>query len=93
MNGLWDTLELKNDEVIDSLRARKGRDQAYGVSLFQPKLKYFKGITIPTLAICSKGGILWPYFHCCKELVSLSVLRREEKRWLTWDLVATGGAM
>ena len=81
LNGpLWDTLELKNHEVIDSLRAWEGRDQAYGVSFFQPKLKYFKSITIPILAMCSKDDILWPCFHYCKELVSLSVFekRREE---------------
>ncbi|KAE9362809.1 alpha/beta-hydrolase [Stipitochalara longipes BDJ] len=69
LNGpLWDTLELKNHEVIDALRAWKGRDQAYGVSFVQPKLKYFKSITIPILAMCSKDDVLWPCFHYCKEL-------------------------
>jgi len=78
MDGLWDTLELK-DEVIDSLRARNGCDKAYSVSLFQPKLKYFKGITVPILAICSKDDILWPFFHCCTELVSLSVFEKKRE--------------
>jgi hypothetical protein len=67
-------LELKNHEVIDALRAWKGRDQAYGVSFVQPKLKYFKSITIPILAMCSKDDVLWPCFHYCKELVSCDLV-------------------
>jgi pimeloyl-ACP methyl ester carboxylesterase len=68
---LWNTLELKNHEVIDSLRAWKGRNQAYGVMFRQEKLKYYKSITIPLLSMCSKEDVLWPCFHFCKELVSL----------------------
>jgi hypothetical protein len=36
------------------------------VSFSQPKLKYFKNITIPILAMRSKDDILWPCFHYCR---------------------------
>lgn len=72
MNGsLWSDLQVKNHEVIDSLRAWKGRDQAYGVMFKQKKIDYYKKITAPILAMCSEDDVLWPCFHYCKELVGL----------------------
>ncbi|KAH8653071.1 Alpha/Beta hydrolase protein, partial [Tricladium varicosporioides] len=69
MNGeLWRDVEIKNHEVLDTLRAWKGRDQTYAVMFKQEKLKYYKGIRCPILATCSKQDVLWPCFHYCKEL-------------------------
>ncbi|KAH6664852.1 Alpha/Beta hydrolase protein [Halenospora varia] len=69
MNGeLWGSLEVKNHEVLDTLRAWRGRDQAYGVMFRQEKLRYFREIRCPILATCSKQDVLWPCFHYCTEL-------------------------
>lgn len=72
MNGvLWTDLDIKNHEVIDTLRAWKGRDQAYACTFKQDKLTLYKSIpkSVPLLAMCSKDDVLWPCFHYCKELV------------------------
>jgi pimeloyl-ACP methyl ester carboxylesterase len=70
MNGqLWTDLDIKNHEVIDTLRAWKGRDQAYACTFKQDKLSYYNQIKCPVLAMCSKEDVLWPNFHYCSELV------------------------
>ncbi len=68
---LYPDLATKNHEVLDTLRAWKGRDQSYACSFKQDKLTYFSKITCPILAMCSKDDVLYSCFHYCKELVSL----------------------
>lgn len=75
MNGpLCDDIDIKNHEVIDSLRAWEGRDQVYACTFKQDKLGYYKNINakkIPILALCSREDVLWGCFHYCGELVRL----------------------
>jgi hypothetical protein len=93
MNGqLWDDLDIKNHEVIDTLRAWKGRDQCYACTFKQDKLSYYKAITVPILAVCSKEDVLWPCFHFCSELVSDEEMRSEQSRRLMSG-TATGGSL
>jgi len=72
LNGqLWTDLDIKNHEVIDTLRAWKGRDQTYACTFKQDKLGFYKQIKCPILAMCSKEDVLWPNFHYCSELVGI----------------------
>ncbi|KUJ21552.1 alpha/beta-hydrolase [Mollisia scopiformis] len=76
MNGeLYTDLDIKNHEVIDTLRAWKGRDQAYAVTFKQNKLAYYEKITVLILAMCSEEDVLWPCFHYCQKLVSLKLCK------------------
>jgi pimeloyl-ACP methyl ester carboxylesterase len=70
LSPLIPDLDVKNHEVLDALRAWKGRDQAYKVLFKQNKIGFYKQITCPLLAMCSREDVLWPCFRFCSELVS-----------------------
>lgn len=74
MAPLIPDIDVRNHEVLDTLRAWHGRDQAYQVLFKQNKMGFYKQITCPILAMCSKEDVLWPCFRFCSELVSRLII-------------------
>lgn len=61
--GVGDSLELHQREVLDHLRAWRGRTQAYTAVWDQDLREMFAAITCPILATCATDDVLWPYFE------------------------------
>lgn len=89
LSPLIPDLDIKNHEVLDALRAWRGRDQSYKVLFKQNKIGFYEQITCPILAMCSKEDVLWPCFRFCSELVSIPRLRplRYSLKMLTLSLL------
>jgi len=61
--GVGDSLELHQREVLDHLRAWKGRTQAYTAVWDQDLRDAFMNLACPILATCAPDDVLWPYFQ------------------------------
>lgn len=76
LKGTGDDLSYKQQEVLDHVRAWKGRMQIYSCVFVQDVWGLFERVDggIPVLALCARDDILWEYFRYVREIVSLFFL-------------------
>ncbi len=56
-------LDLHHREVVDTLRAWRGRVQAYNAVWDQDFPALMERVECPILLMCSRDDVLWPYFE------------------------------
>ncbi|KAH8883610.1 alpha/beta-hydrolase [Thozetella sp. PMI_491] len=56
-------LELHHEQLIDHVRAWKGRNQIYGAIWDQDKEQLMREIKTPVLAMCARDDVLWDHFE------------------------------
>lgn len=61
-------IDLLQREGLNHIRAWKGRTQIYSCVWNHDGLDLFPKITCPTLCLCARDDVLWPYFHYVKKL-------------------------
>lgn len=61
-------LALQHREMVDTLRAYRGRLQAYNAVFDQGFQTLFMGVGCPLLIACGEGNAVWPFFERAREL-------------------------
>ena len=69
-HGVGDDLEFKQGEVIDHIRAWKGRTQIYRCVFEQDMWGFFGRVGCETMVLCARDDVLWTYFQYVKGLKS-----------------------
>ena len=69
-HGVGDDLEFKQGEVIDHIRAWKGRTQIYTCVFEQDMWGFFGRVGCETMVMCARDDVLWPYVGNVREIVS-----------------------
>jgi pimeloyl-ACP methyl ester carboxylesterase len=69
-HGVGEDLEFKQGEVIDHIRAWKGRNQVYACVFNQDMWGFFERVSCETMVMCARDDVLWPYVKHVKEIVS-----------------------
>lgn len=60
-HDVGDDLEFKQYELLDHVRAWKGRRQIYGC-VFEPDMwQFFERVSCETMVMCARDDVLWPY--------------------------------
>lgn len=66
--GAKSDLELMQREVLDHVRAWRGRNQIYGAVWAADRVDLYMKITCPILVMCARDDVLWEYSHHVREL-------------------------
>lgn len=65
--GAGSSLPLLHREMVDTLRAWKGRAQAYGAVWDQDFPALLAKVKCPLLFLCAEDDVLWPYFDRARQ--------------------------
>jgi len=68
--GVGKELDLWQREVIDHVRAWKGRNLIYGAVWAQDAERIYAEVKCRILLMCARDDVLWKYFGFVKELRS-----------------------
>jgi hypothetical protein len=63
-----DDLVVKQQELLNHVRAWNGRMQVFGTVWDQDGIALLKQVQCPILALCSETDVLWENFHRVKEM-------------------------
>jgi pimeloyl-ACP methyl ester carboxylesterase len=66
--GIGPSLALQQREVIDHVRAWKGRNLIYGAVWDQDGMNLYEKVMCPVLLMCARDDVLWKYFGFVKGL-------------------------
>ena len=66
--GANEDLALQHREMVDTLRAYRGRVQAYNAVFDQDFKALFTKVKCPLLIACGEGNAVWPFFERAREL-------------------------
>ena len=70
LRGCGTDLEFKHQELLNHVRAWKGRIFIYTCVFTQDVWNLFEKVRCPILNLCAKDDILWPYVHYVNEIVN-----------------------
>jgi pimeloyl-ACP methyl ester carboxylesterase len=68
--GVGDELGLWQREVLDHVRAWKGRNLIYGAVWELDAERVYAGVRCPVMLMCARDDVLWTYFQYVKGLKS-----------------------
>jgi pimeloyl-ACP methyl ester carboxylesterase len=68
--GVGSELELWQREVLDHIRAWRGRNLIYGAVWEQDAERVYAGVKCPVMLMCARNDVLWAYFDYVKGLRS-----------------------
>ncbi|RDW82784.1 hypothetical protein BP6252_03896 [Coleophoma cylindrospora] len=68
VSGIGPDLDLKQQELLNHVRAWDGRIKIYTCVFTQDMWGMFKRVACPILNMCAKDDVLWPYVKYIKEI-------------------------